>query len=146
MEAVKALTGGNGVDHSFEAVGTPQTLLQALWSRDLAGTCTLIGVPSPDMKVEIPMLQFFGLGGALRVSWYGDCLPSRDFPMLADWYAKGALDLDRVVTKLIKLDETEPAFEAMERGRDAALGDRAVAPRERTHTPPPPSSPRRPSP
>ena len=116
VEAVKAFTGGNGVDHSFEAVGTPQTLLQALWSRDLAGTCTLIGVPSPDMKVEIPMLQFFGLGGALRVSWYGDCLPSRDFPMLADWYAKGALDLDRVVTKLIKLDETEPAFEAMERG------------------------------
>ncbi len=116
VEAVKALTGGNGVDHSFEAVGTPQTLLQALWSRDLAGTCTLIGVPSPDMKVEIPMLQFFGLGGALRVSWYGDCLPSRDFPMLADWYAKGTLDLDRVVTKLIKLDETEPAFEAMERG------------------------------
>ena len=68
------------------------------------------------MVVEIPMLQFFGLGGALRVSWYGDCLPSRDFPMLADWYAKGSLDLDRVVTKLIKLDETEPAFEAMERG------------------------------
>ncbi len=116
VEAVKALTGGNGVDHSFEAVGTPQTLLQALWSRDLAGTCTLIGVPSPDMVVEVPMLQFFGLGGALRVSWYGDCLPSRDFPMLADWYAKGALDLDRVVTRLIKLDETEPAFEAMERG------------------------------
>ena len=116
VEAVKALTGGNGVDHSFEAVGTPQTLLQALWSRDLAGTCTLIGVPSPDMVVEIPMLQFFGLGGALRVSWYGDCLPSRDFPMLADWYAKGALDLDRVVTRLIKLGETEPAFEAMERG------------------------------
>ena len=80
-EAIKSLTGGNGVDYAFEAVGSPQTLLQALWSRDLAGTCTLIGVPDPSMKMELPMLQFFGLGGSLRVSWYGDCLPSRDFPL-----------------------------------------------------------------
>ena len=116
VEAIKELTGGNGVDYSFEAVGSPPTLLQALWSRDLAGTCTLIGVPDPTMRMELPMLQFFGLGGALRVSWYGDCLPSRDFPLLADWYRKGELDLDRVVTREISLEETEAAFEAMERG------------------------------
>ena len=116
VEAIKELTGGNGVDYSFEAVGSPPTLLQALWSRDLAGTCTLIGVPDPAMRMELPMLQFFGLGGALRVSWYGDCLPSRDFPLLADWYRKGELDLDRVVTREISLEETEAAFEAMERG------------------------------
>jgi S-(hydroxymethyl)mycothiol dehydrogenase len=116
VEAIKELTGGHGVDYSFEAVGTPQTLLQALWSRDLAGTCTLIGVPSPDMVVELPMLQFFGLGGALRVSWYGDCLPSRDFPLLADYYLRGELDLDRVVSRVIRLEETEEAFHAMERG------------------------------
>ena len=113
---IKALTGGNGVDYSFEAVGTPQTLSQALWSRDLAGTCTLIGVPDPTMKMELPMLDFFALGGNLRVSWYGDCLPSRDFPLLAKWHVDGELDLDRIVTRLIKLDETEAAFEAMERG------------------------------
>ena len=116
VEAIKELTGGNGVDYSFEAVGSPQTLLQALWSRDLAGTCTLIGVPAPDMKIELPMLQFFGLGGALRVSWYGDCLPSRDFPLLTDWYRKGELDLDRMVTREISLEDTEAAFDAMERG------------------------------
>ena len=116
VQAIKDLTGGNGVDYSFEAVGTPQTLLQALWSRDLAGTCTLIGVPDPTMTVELPMLQFFGLGGALRVSWYGDCLPSRDFPMLANWYIQGQLDLDRAVTRTITIEETEAAFEAMERG------------------------------
>jgi S-(hydroxymethyl)mycothiol dehydrogenase len=116
VEAIKELTGGHGVDYSFEAVGTPQTLLQALWSRDLAGTCTLIGVPDPTMKVEVPMLQFFGLGGALRVSWYGDCLPSRDFPLLASYYLRGELDLDRMVSRVIKLEETEAAFAAMERG------------------------------
>ena len=116
VEAIKEITDGNGVDYAFEAVGKPETLLQALWSRDLAGTCTLIGVPDPKMKMELPMLQFFGLGGGLRVSWYGDCLPSRDFPMLADWYRKGELDLDRAVTEEIGLDDVEPAFEAMKRG------------------------------
>jgi len=116
VEAIKELTGGLGVDYSFEAVGRPETLLQALWSRDLAGTCTLIGVPDPTMKMELPMLQFFGLGGGLKVSWYGDCLPSRDFPLLANYYLSGELDLDRVVSKVIKLEETEAAFEAMERG------------------------------
>ena len=113
---IKELTGGHGVNYSFEAVGTPDTLLQALWSRDLAGTCTLIGVPSPTMRMELPLLQFFGLGGALRVSWYGDCLPSRDFPLLANHYLRGELDLDRVVSRVIRLEETEAAFEAMERG------------------------------
>ncbi len=116
VEAIKNLTGGNGVDYSFEAVGSPNTLLQALWSRDLAGTCTLIGVPDPSMKMELPMLQFFGLGGSLRVSWYGDCLPSRDFPLLANWYINGELDLDRAVTREIKLEDAEAAFEAMEWG------------------------------
>ena len=116
VEAIKELTDGNGVDYSFEAVGTPETLLQALWSRDLAGNCTLIGVPDPTMKMELPILRFFGLGGALRVSWYGDCLPSRDFPLLANWYLKGELDLDRMVTRVINLEDTEAAFEAMEHG------------------------------
>jgi len=116
VEAIKELTDGNGVDYAFEAVGTPQTLLQALWSRDLSGTCTLIGVPDPTMTMELPMLRFFGLGGALKVSWYGDCLPSRDFPLLSNWYLSGELDLDRMVTRVIKLEDTEEAFEAMERG------------------------------
>jgi S-(hydroxymethyl)mycothiol dehydrogenase len=68
------------------------------------------------MKMDLPMLQFFGLGGALRVSWYGDCLPSRDFPLLAEYYLQGQLDLDRMVSRVIKLEEAEAAFAAMERG------------------------------
>ena len=116
VDAIKELTDGNGVDYSFECVGLPQTLLQALWSRDLAGTCVLIGVPDPTMVAEVPMLQFFGLGGSLRVSWYGDNLPSRDFPLLANYYLSGELDLDRMVSGVINLEDTEAAFAAMERG------------------------------
>ena len=113
---IKNMTGGHGVNYSFEAVGRPDTLLQALWSRDLAGTCVLIGVPGTGPTMTLPLQQFFDLGGSLRVTWYGDCLPTRDFPILADWYKSGLLKLDPVVTRVITLDETEDAFDAMQRG------------------------------
>jgi S-(hydroxymethyl)mycothiol dehydrogenase len=113
---IKELTGGNGVNFSFEAVGRSDTLEQALFCRDLAGTCVLIGVPGPGPTLDLPLQQFFDLGGATRVSWYGDCLPSRDFPLLADWYRQGRLQLDELVTRLISLDDVEEAFAAMERG------------------------------
>ena len=56
------------------------------------------------------------MGGSLRVSWYGDCLPTRDFPLLADLYLKGRLKLDELVTQRIALEEVQESFEAMERG------------------------------
>ena len=113
---IKDITGGHGVNYSFEAVGRSDTLLQALWCRDLAGTCVLIGVPGSGPVLDLPLQQFFDLGGSLRVTWYGDCLPSRDFPMLAEWYRDGRLKLDPVITQIIKLEETEEAFAAMLRG------------------------------
>ena len=116
IEAIRGLTGGNGVDVAIEAVGLPSTYEQAFYSRDLAGTVVLVGVPNPEMKVELPMIEVFGRGGTLKSSWYGDCLPSRDFPMLIDLYLQGRLDLDRFVSETIALDEVEEAFHAMERG------------------------------
>ena len=116
IEAIRGLTGGNGVDVAIEAVGLPATYEQAFYSRDLAGTVVLVGVPNPEMKIELPMIEVFGRGGTLKSSWYGDCLPSRDFPMLIDLYLQGRLDLDRFVSETIALDEVEEAFHAMERG------------------------------
>jgi S-(hydroxymethyl)mycothiol dehydrogenase len=113
---IKELTGGNGVNYSFEAVGSPQTWEQALWCRDLAGTCIMIGVPGPGKQLTLDMQRFFDLGGRVGISWYGDCLPTRDFPMLASWYGQGRLNLDRVVTRTIGLEDVEEAFKAMERG------------------------------
>lgn len=111
---IKELTGG--VDYAFEAAGRVDTLQQALWCRDLAGICVIIGVPAPGTSLELPLPQFFGLGGALRVSWYGDCLPSRDFPLLSDWYRKGTLKLDELVTDRIGLGDVQDAFHAMHGG------------------------------
>jgi S-(hydroxymethyl)mycothiol dehydrogenase len=116
VQQIRDLTGGLGVDYSFEAVGLPVTLQQALACRDLAGVTTLIGVPNTGTRVELPMDEVFSRGGSLRVSWYGDCLPSRDFPMVADWYKSGDLKLDELITRRINLNETDDAFAAMERG------------------------------
>jgi S-(hydroxymethyl)mycothiol dehydrogenase len=116
VAAVQALTGGNGADVCIEAVGNPKVLEQAFYARDLAGTVVQVGVPTPDMRIDLPMIDFFGRGGQLKPSWYGDCLPSRDFPMLVDLYLQGRLDLDSFVSETIGLDDVEEAFDRMERG------------------------------
>jgi S-(hydroxymethyl)mycothiol dehydrogenase len=116
VEAIKALTDGNGADVVIEAVGNPETYKQAFFARDLAGTLVQVGVPNPTMTVELPMIELFGRGGALKSSWYGDCLPSRDFPLLIDLYLQGRLDLDAFVSETISLDDVESAFTKMQRG------------------------------
>ena len=116
VEAIRELTGGFGADVVVDAVGRPETYKQAFYARDLAGTVVLVGVPTPEMTLELPLLDVFGRGGALKSSWYGDCLPSRDFPMLVDLYRQGRLDLDAFVSETIGMDEVENAFSKMERG------------------------------
>ncbi|MEZ4683821.1 MAG: zinc-binding dehydrogenase [Caldilineaceae bacterium] len=115
IAAIKEITGGNGANYTFEAVGKTLTLEQALYSRDLAGTCVFIWcAPGPTLTLELQ--RFFDIGGKVAVSWYGDCLPTRDFPMLADWYKRGQLNLDGIVSRTISLEEVDDAFAAMERG------------------------------
>jgi S-(hydroxymethyl)mycothiol dehydrogenase len=117
VEAVRAATGGFGADVCIEAVGHPQVLEQAFFARDLAGTVVQVGVPTPEMRMpDIPMIEFFGRGGALKPSWYGDCLPSRDFPLLVDLHLQGRLPLDAFVSERIGLEDVEDAFQRMQRG------------------------------
>jgi S-(hydroxymethyl)mycothiol dehydrogenase len=116
VEAIRALTDGNGADVCIEAVGNPKVFEQAFYARDLAGTVVQVGVPNPEMRIDLPMIDFFGRGGRLKPSWYGDCLPSRDFPMLVDLHLQGRLPLERFVSETIGLDAVEEAFHKMERG------------------------------
>jgi S-(hydroxymethyl)mycothiol dehydrogenase len=113
---IKSVTSGNGADVCIEAVGHPAVYRQAFDARDLAGTVVLVGVPRPDMTLELPFIEVFGRGGQLKSSWYGDCLPSRDFPMLIDLALQGRLPLDKFVSETIGLDGVEEAFHKMERG------------------------------
>jgi S-(hydroxymethyl)mycothiol dehydrogenase len=116
VEGIRALTDGNGADVVIEAVGRPETYTQAFYGRDLAGTVVLVGVPTPEMRLELPLLDVFGRGGALKSSWYGDCLPDRDFPMLVDLHLQGRLPLERFVSETIALNAVEEAFGKMQRG------------------------------
>ena len=117
VDTIRALTNGDGADVCIEAVGNPKVLEQCFFARDHAGTVVQVGVPTPDMRFpDIAMIDFFGRGGALKPSWYGDCLPSRDFPLLIDLYLQGRLDLDRFVSETIGIDGVEEAFHKMERG------------------------------
>lgn len=117
VEAIRELTDGYGADVCVEAVGNPAVLEQAFFARDLAGRVVQVGVPTPDMKMpDIPMIEFFGRGGSLKPSWYGDCLPSRDFPALIELFLQGRFALDKFVSERIALDEVEDAFHKMERG------------------------------
>jgi S-(hydroxymethyl)mycothiol dehydrogenase len=116
VEAIKAATNGFGVDVAIDAVGHPAVFEQAFYARDLAGRVVLVGVPTPDMQLTLPMIELFGRGGALKSSWYGDCLPSRDFPMLVDLYLQGRFPLDDFVSETIGLDAVESAFEKMHKG------------------------------
>jgi S-(hydroxymethyl)mycothiol dehydrogenase len=116
VEAVQELTGGFGTDVVIEAIGRPETWKQGFYARDLAGTLVLVGVPTPDMTIEMPLIDFFSRGGALKSSWYGDCLPSRDFPYLVNLYQQGKLDLDAFVSERIALDAVEEAFTKMHHG------------------------------
>ena len=117
VEAIRALTGGNGADVVIEAVGRPETYKQAFYARDLAGRVVLVGVPTPEMQIELPLADVFGRGGSLKSSWYGDCLPSRDFPMLVEQYKLGRLDLDAFVSERIGLGDIEEAFTKMHDGK-----------------------------
>jgi S-(hydroxymethyl)mycothiol dehydrogenase len=116
VEAIRALTGGHGADVVVEAVGRPETYEQAFFARDLAGTVVLVGVPTPDKEITLPLIEIFGRGGALKSSWYGDCLPSRDFPMLVDLYKQGRFDLGAFVTEKIGIGDVEAAFAKMHDG------------------------------
>ena len=114
--AIRELTGGFGADVVIDAVGRPETYEQAFYARDLAGTVVLVGVPTPEMRLELPLLDFFGRGGSLKSSWYGDCLPERDFPMLVDLHLQGRLPLEKFVSERIGIDAVEAAFDAMKSG------------------------------
>ncbi len=116
VEQIQALTGGFGADVVIDAVGRPETWKQAFYGRDLAGTVVLVGVPNPAVTLEIPLIDVFGRGGSLKSSWYGDCLPSRDFPVLVDLYLQGRLPLEKFVSEEIGLSDIESAFEKMHRG------------------------------
>lgn len=117
VEKIRELTDGYGADLVIDAVGIKETFQQAFYARDLAGRVVLVGVPSPGTSWDIPLDDVFGRGGSIKSAWYGDTLPSRDFPMFVDQYQLGRLPLDQFVTERISLEDVNDAFETMKTGK-----------------------------
>ncbi|OBI98884.1 S-(hydroxymethyl)mycothiol dehydrogenase [Mycobacterium sp. 1465703.0] len=117
VKTIADLTDGFGANVVIDAVGRPETWKQAFYARDLAGTVVLVGVPTPDMQLDMPLVDFFSHGGSLKSSWYGDCLPERDFPTLIDLYLQGRLPLEQFVSERIGLGDVEEAFHKMHDGK-----------------------------
>lgn len=117
VKRVRELTDGFGADVVIDAVGRPETYKQAFYARDLAGRVVLVGVPAPTMELDIPLMDVFSRGGALKSSWYGDCLPERDFPMLVDLSLQNRLPLEGFVTERISIEDVDEAFETMKAGK-----------------------------
>ncbi|WP_346844575.1 S-(hydroxymethyl)mycothiol dehydrogenase [uncultured Rothia sp.] len=117
VEGIRELTDGYGADLVIDAVGIAATFKQAFYARDLAGRVVLVGVPAPGTTWEAPLDEVFGRGGSIKSAWYGDTLPSRDFPMFVDQYKLGRLPLDEFVTERITIDQVNDAFETMKSGK-----------------------------
>lgn len=117
VEGIRENTGGFGADLVIDAVGIADTFMQAFRARDLAGRVVLVGVPNPGTTVDLPLDEVFSRGGSVKSAWYGDTLPSRDFPMLVDQYVLGRLDLDAFVSERIGLEDVEAAFDTMRSGK-----------------------------
>jgi S-(hydroxymethyl)mycothiol dehydrogenase len=117
VDTIQELTNGFGADVVIDAVGRPETWKQAFYARDLAATVVLVGVPTPEMRIDMPLIDFFSHGGSLKSSWYGDCLPERDFPTLINLYLQGRLPLEKFVSERIGIDGVEEAFAKMHDGK-----------------------------
>jgi S-(hydroxymethyl)mycothiol dehydrogenase len=119
VDAVRELTGGEGVDFAFEAVGRAECVRQAVEMLGFAGIAVAIGVPPLPSEVTLTWnggdRAAYPHKATLLVTDGGDPIPSEDFPQMASWAIDGAIDLDTMVTREIALtdDDLAEAVRAM---------------------------------
>jgi S-(hydroxymethyl)glutathione dehydrogenase/alcohol dehydrogenase len=118
VKAVRALTGGAGVDHAFEAVGLAKLCRQAIESLAIRGTATIVGVLPPDATIEFPWMAIRP-ECKVQTSRMGSNRFRYDIPLYLDFYKQGRLDLDSMVTKRGRLGDINEAFRAMKAGEVA---------------------------
>jgi S-(hydroxymethyl)mycothiol dehydrogenase len=120
VEAVRELTGGQGVEFAFSAIGAAKGFSQAIRMCAYAGTATLVGMPKPDKKLHADLFtDIFTPKVTVVVTHGGDTIPREDFPFLAQAALDGRIDLARFVTSTISLDEVPGRLERI--GRDGEI-------------------------
>jgi S-(hydroxymethyl)glutathione dehydrogenase/alcohol dehydrogenase len=118
VKAVRALTGGAGVDHAFEAVGNATLVRQAIESLAIRGTATIVGVLPPDATIEFPWMAIRP-ECRVQTSRMGGNRFRIDIPRYLEFYRQGRLLLDEMVTRRGRLEDINEAFRAMKAGEVA---------------------------
>jgi S-(hydroxymethyl)glutathione dehydrogenase/alcohol dehydrogenase len=118
VEAVRALTGGAGVDHAFEAVGVAKLCRQAIESLAIRGTATIVGVLPPEAMIEFPWMAIRP-EGKVQTSRMGSNQFRTDIPNYLEFYRQGRLKLDEMISRRARLDDINEAFRAMKAGEVA---------------------------
>src|SRR3984885_12565376 len=118
VKSVRALTGGAGVDHAFEAVGSAKLVRQAIESLAIRGPATIVGVLPPDATIEFPWMAIRP-ECKVQTSRMGSNRFRIDIPHYLEFYKQGRLDLDAMVTKTGRLGDINEAFRAMKAGEVA---------------------------
>ncbi len=111
------LTNG-GVDHAIEAVGRPASGALAVKSLKRGGTATILGMMPLQHQVGLSAMDLLS-GKKLQGAIMGNNRFPIDIPRLVDFYMRGLLDLDSIISETIPLEQINEGFEKMKRG-DAA--------------------------
>jgi S-(hydroxymethyl)glutathione dehydrogenase/alcohol dehydrogenase len=119
VATVRELTGGHGVDYAFEVVGLSATIQQAYDMARRGGTLTVVGAGAFDDMVAFSAANLMVDARTIRGCVFGSTDPLRDFPRLVRWQEQGLLDLERLVTRRIGLDDIDEAFTEMLDGKGA---------------------------
>ena len=115
VDQVRALTGGRGADHVFEAAGHPSAFRLSVEAVRPAGQVVWLGKINVNQDVSFRWGSLMGEKRIVRSS-YGDALPKRDFPWLCSLWLDGKLELDALITRRIALDQINDGFAGLAQG------------------------------
>lgn len=115
VQLVRDLTDGRGVDFSFEAVGRPELITQAVELARAAGRVTLVGMPPRDSQITLPAVPTVFSGKTITGSVAGGAQILRDIPRFVRLVEAGRLDLASMVTDTIALEQVNDGIEALRR-------------------------------
>jgi S-(hydroxymethyl)glutathione dehydrogenase/alcohol dehydrogenase len=117
VKTIREMTGG-GVEYAFEAIGLKKAAEQAFECIRPGGTATVIGMIPVGQKLELEGSVF------LREKRIQGCSMGSnrfkvDMPKYVDFYQRGLLRLDEMITRRGKLEDVNDAFRAMKAGEVA---------------------------
>jgi S-(hydroxymethyl)glutathione dehydrogenase/alcohol dehydrogenase len=112
----QSVTGGDGFDYAFEAIGLPQTMRSAYDTIRRGGTACIIGVGGLDKTISFNAFELFFDEKTIKGSYYGSADVRSDFSRMLNLWKHGRLDLEGMISKKIHIDDVNDAVEDLKAG------------------------------